>query len=176
MIDIFILITILAFWIIGKERGIIQELADILAVLVGFGVAIFGGGPVGSLIYTSIGKVIPEGLVIVLTSFLLFFVGGFLVMLIASAFDLTARRTPLEGVNKFLGGLMGALKGILLWWLIFVVIMASPIPKEYKKKVFELSILSKYFLKMTPYLYYLIKSVLPVVQKENLRDLIYHKL
>ena len=130
MIDFFIIITIVAFWIIGRERGIIQEIADVVAVLGGFFLAIVGGGPVGSLIYNSTGRVLPEGLITIITSLLLFFVGGFLILLIASALELTAKRTPLDALNKALGGLVGALKGVLLWWLIFVVIMAAPISEE----------------------------------------------
>ncbi len=176
MIDLFILLTIFALWVIGRERGVIQEIADVAAIIGGFLLASVAGEPITAWVLSYTGAKVPHGLVLVMISIVLFLIGGFLVMVIASAFEITTKKIALEWLNKLLGGLVGASKAVIFWWLIFFLVMSAPISEEYKRRTLESSIFAQIFVKMTPYLFALMKSLMSELQRENIRKIINWKI
>ena len=111
VIDIIIAVAILISVIIGVVRGFVKEAISVAALLVAIWAALFFGPSVGNV---SENWLSSEELQMWVGRFLVFFVvlaiGGLLGWGISKLIHMSA----LSGVDRFMGSLFGAVRGILL--------------------------------------------------------------
>ncbi len=172
MVDILAVITLIGLYYLGRERGLIQEITDIAAIIGGFLLSShFAPVLIALLEQVKVGNnPLPQGIVSIMSYITVFAVGAFAILIIGSAIDIASKRTFADSINKALGGLTGFIKGIILFWLLTFIVLISPIKESAKIKFINTFYSSRYLIKATPYIYTVISPVMSRKQRELTED------
>ena len=172
MVDILIVLFLLGLYYLGRERGIIQELTDIVAIIGGFFLSSHLGPVLTELVLQIqiAGKPLPKGIVSALVYIAVFMLGGFLILVIGSIIDIASKKTFMEDWNRALGGLIGFIKGIILCWFITFLILISPISEINKTRFINTVYSARYLVRATPYIYSVISPLMSTRQRELTED------
>ncbi|MDO5640277.1 MAG: CvpA family protein [Neisseria sp.] len=126
MFDILALSVIAVCIVISMMRGVITEVTSLLIWIVAFIVAKMFAAPFADLALTSVQ---PHGFAVVL-GFILVFVAAWLVQhFLRSLLTAAVSAVGLGGVNRLLGGVFGAVKGVLVVTLAVLVCAFTDLPQ-----------------------------------------------
>lgn len=126
MFDILALSVIAVCIVISMMRGVITEVTSLLIWVVAFIVAKMFAAPFAEVALTSVQ---PHAFAVVL-GFILIFVAAWLVQhFLRSLLTAAVSAVGLGGINRMLGGVFGALKGILVVTLAVLVCSFTDLPK-----------------------------------------------
>lgn len=163
-IDI-VLIVILALTVaIGILRGFVKQFIGLLAIVVGLIVAVH---------YYKLGADFFETWINneTLNSFLGFVSIFFLIVLLGAILSwifTKMMRGPLKFINRFFGGAIGLLKGVLICGVVVFGMFAFP----FNKDALRASLLAPYCAEVTKSVFYLIPEELKAKFNEAYQDLI----
>ncbi|MGC8815623.1 MAG: CvpA family protein [bacterium] len=171
MVDIIVVLSLLAIFKIGYERGIIAELTDIVALILSI-VAVFNLTSIFTNLINHYFNIPLNSYLYMIVSIILFFLSFFLILAIGYGLELYSKTSEFLGqINKTIGGFVAFIKGILIWWSIFLIISISPTNGPFKDYLLS-SISSEYILKLTPYIYNISKFVFPEEINEKIEKLL----
>jgi uncharacterized membrane protein required for colicin V production len=160
MIDVIVVLSLLAIFKIGYERGIIAELTDMVALIVSI-IAVFNLTPIFTSLLNHYFNIPSKSYVYMFVGIILFFVSFFLILAIGYGLELYSKTSQVLGtLNKSIGGIMSFIKGILIWWSIFLIVSISPTNGPFKDYLLS-SISAEYILKLTPYIHSVSKFIFP---------------
>lgn len=160
MVDLFFIISIIAFFKIGYERGIIAEIADIIALIIGI-IAVFNlTEPVANIINLAIKTSNPSFLKFIVGT-LIFFSCIFIILAIGYGMELYSKSSlVLDKINKDIGGILAVSKTLLLWWAIFIIVSIFPSDGALKQFIMD-SYSYKFIMYLHPYIISLFQIVFP---------------
>lgn len=146
-LDIFILIPTVWFAIKGFKKGLVFEVASIIALILGTWAAIKFSNMVGE--YFNI-----TGPYVDIISFVITFAGVIiLIFILAKAIEKAVNITVSETMNKLMGTLFGALKIVFILSILFDFINSMDTREiVFKKEVKEASVLYPYVAPVGPFL------------------------
>ncbi|MFN4219899.1 MAG: CvpA family protein [bacterium] len=160
MIDLFFIISIIAFFKIGYERGIIAEIADIIALIIGIIVTFNLTEPIAKLINSFI-KFPNLSFLNFIVGTVIFFSSIFIVLAIAYGLELYSKSSQaLDKINRNIGGILAVSKTLLLWWAIFVIISIFPSDGPLKQFIMD-SYSYQFIMYLHPYIISLFQLVFP---------------
>ena len=131
-VDIAVILFSLLFVSYGFRRGFILEISDIAGVIISFFLTAYSPLPIGSRLFSY------------LLSFVLYFL---LIHIIFHIISKILRHTPIVFIDRILGMVFGALKGLFFSLLIVFILTLFPI--KYKPLTDSLSY--RYVSIFTPY-------------------------
>jgi membrane protein required for colicin V production len=150
-IDIFFLIVMTGFILLGVWKGFFREVLGLLGVLLGIFIAIAGFGPLSKILHQLIPKV--PVVVWIVISFVIIFVGVYLASrLLAMVLGKLSSLIMLGWLNRLLGGVIGAVKGAFIISLILLVLGFFPF-QDSLKNIRKHSIFYKPFQRIIPMIY-----------------------
>jgi len=126
-LDIFFIIIILITIIMGMVKGFMRQIIGILAVIAGLYLAVEYYRYVADVIF----EIIPHQIAANFLGFLLIFV---LVLVLGWLIGLSVARVikgPIKLFDRFLGGGLGLLKGILICVVVVLALLIFPINKNW---------------------------------------------
>jgi len=112
ILDIFIAAPIILGFIFGLFKGLIKELTSLVAIILGVFGAKFFEPNVSKLLLSAFN--IQPGMVQAISYLILFVAITVLLLIVANMLDKLFSAIALGGLNKFFGGLFGALKFALI--------------------------------------------------------------
>lgn len=158
-LDVVWLIVIVFFLIRGAMKGLFREIFGLLGVFVGLIVAVNYSQGVGNIIrgeITSLSPQIAKGI-----SFAIIFVGIALIGgLIGLVFHGMSKSSPVKGIDRGGGLILGLLEGGVVCSVILIFLTISPLAENadrWKKD----STISPYLMKIGPFVYDSIASIVP---------------
>ncbi|MCX7871284.1 MAG: CvpA family protein [bacterium] len=170
MIDIIVVVSLLAIFKIGYERGIIAELTDIIALILSI-IAAFNLTPIFTNLLNYYFHIPLKSYIYMIVSIVLFFMSFFLILAIGYGLELYSKTNEVLGeINKTIGGIVAFIKGILIWWVIFLIVSISPTNGPFKDYILS-SFSAEYILKITPYVYLISKFAFPEEINEKIEKL-----
>ncbi|MEN3014782.1 MAG: CvpA family protein [bacterium] len=159
MIDLIVLLSFIALFKIGYERGVIAEITDIVAIVIALIVAYTFTDSFSSFLGTII-NIQNKNFLKVITGIVLFLITGFITMAIGYGIELYSKGSEiLSMTNKLLGGIVALIKVYIFWWSIFFIISLFP-----SKNNFQEYIASSYSYKI---IYQSNSYLLELLKKEN---------
>lgn len=149
-IDALILIMVLGFGVGGLFRGLIKEVGSLLGVIGG----IFLGFRLNPVMVKFIGKIIPinDAIISVIAFSLIFLIVVVLVHFLMNLVNKLMQSLLLGGVDKVLGFLFGAFKGLLLASVVVILISLLTFINSVERAVME-SKLASGTAKVAPFVY-----------------------
>ena len=118
LFDLFFTVVLLSFFIASFMRGFLKELLELIGLL--------GGIKAASLYYEDMGQqlegLLGKGELATIAGFVLICVLGYLAGTVLSSFGDLVRFSPLNLMNRILGGVVGLLKGLAVVLLIIWVV------------------------------------------------------
>ncbi len=150
-LDIVLAVIMLAALIVGLIKGFVRELVGLIVIIVGIFVAGRFYGPLAGFV----GKFIKNPAAANFIGFLLIFlvvliIGGFIAGIISRA-----TKRGLGFVNNVLGGIIGALEGILIAGAVIFAMLAFPVNKDALNGS-----------KLAPFVYGVTKTIIQIVPQE----------
>ena len=135
IVDIVIAVILLFFFFNGMKRGLIRQVFEIVGIVAAFIGAFYLAHHVGAHFERSLD--IPYRLALVAAAVALFI--GILVLFrfLGLVIKKVAEIALLGRLDKFGGGLLGAVKGVLLVSLLLVVILNLPFPSDFREELRE---------------------------------------
>ena len=112
ILDIFIIAPIVLGFVFGLFKGLIKELTSLAAIVLGFFGARFFEPQVSGLLLSWFDM--QPGMAQAVSYLILFVAIAVLLLIVANMLDKLFSAIALGGLNKFLGGLLGALKFALI--------------------------------------------------------------
>lgn len=124
--DILALAVVAISMIVSMIRGVIAEVTSLVTWIIAFVVAKMFAVPFAELALSSIQP--PE--LAVVTGFILLFIAAWLVQhFLRSLLTAAVTAVGLGGINRILGGLFGAVKGVLIVTLVVLVCAFTDLPQ-----------------------------------------------
>lgn len=158
-LDVVWLIVIVFFLVRGAMKGFFREIFGLLGVFVGLIVAVNYSQGVGNIIRGEITRLSPQ--VAKGISFAIIFVGIALIGgLIGLVFHGISRSSPVKGIDRGGGLILGLLEGGVVCSVILIFLTISPLAENadrWKKD----STMSPYLMKIGPFVYDSIASIVP---------------
>ncbi len=158
-LDVVWLIVIAFFLVRGAMKGFFREIFGLLGVFVGLIVAVNYSQGVGNIIRGEITRLSPQ--IAKGISFAIIFVGIALIGgLIGLVFHGMSRSSPVKGIDRGGGLILGLLEGGAVCSVILIFLTISPLAENadrWKKD----STISPYLMKMGPFVYDSIASIVP---------------
>lgn len=174
MVDIIVILSLLAIFKIGYERGIIPELTDIVALVLSI-ISVFYLTPIFIILINHYLNIPLNSYIYMIVGIILFFISFFLILAIGYGLELYSKTNEVLGqINKTIGGVVAFIKAILLWWSIFLIISISPTKGPFKDYLLS-SFSSEYILKLTPYIHTVSKFLFPEEINEKIKKLLVEK-
>lgn len=166
-IDI-VLLLILAFTLVfGILRGFVKQVVGLLAIVIGLLLAVEYYPAGAEFFHTWIKNgTLNNFLGFISIFFLVILLGGILSFILMKMI-----RGPLKLINRFFGGAIGLLKGVLICGVFVFALFAFPFNSEALKN----SRLAPYGVEVTKSVYYLIPEELKIKFEEAYRDLVQGK-
>ncbi len=131
-----VIVCILAFFFVtGLRRGLIRQVMEVLGIIAAFLTAFYMAHALASRVEGAFS--VDYRLALVLSAALIFIGVIILFSLAGASLQKLFGLTVLGAFDRFLGGLFGALKGVLLISLALATIMVLPFPSEVKEAVVE---------------------------------------
>lgn len=118
--------AIAACILMSLMRGVIAEISSLLTWIVAFGVARWFAVPFAGIAFASVE---PQALGVVMAFMMLFVLAWFGQRFMRSLLTAGVSAIGLGGVNRLLGGMFGALKGVLLVTLAVMVCSYTDLPQ-----------------------------------------------
>ncbi len=150
-LDIVLLVIVLLSFILGLIKGFVRQIVGIVAVVAGLVLA--------AMYYQYLSRILIRAFVSEQWSNLIAFLIIFLAVLAVGALIgfLLAKLMvgPLKLIDRFLGGLLGIGKGILVSGVIVMAMLVFPVDKQALMKS-----------SIAPYCYWLTKGMIQVIPKE----------
>lgn len=125
-IDIGILVIAAIFFIRGIFRGFVFELVTVVGLILGYIISITYLSLVAGYILSFFPS-IPDSIVKLVSFFVLFVGTNLLLRMIANIITKTLKIAMLGWLNRFLGGLLGMLKSIIVMSIIVFVLDMIPL-------------------------------------------------
>lgn len=113
--------------VVSMMRGLVAEVASLIILIVAFMVARVFSSPVADIAFASIN---PHALAVVMAFVLLFVAAWVVQRLLRSLLTSALSAMGLGGVNKLLGALFGAVKGVLMVTLAVLVCAFTDLPQS----------------------------------------------
>ena len=158
-LDVVWLIVIVFFLVRGAMKGLFREIFGLLGVFVGLIVAVNYSQGVGNIIRGEITRLSPQ--IAKGISFAIIFVGIALIGgLIGLVFHGMSRSSPVKGIDRGGGLILGLLEGGVVCSIILIFLTISPLAKNIDKWK-KGSIISPYLMKIGPFVYDSIASIVP---------------
>jgi len=158
-LDVVWLIIIVFFLVRGAMKGLFREIFGLLGVFVGLIVAVNYSQEVGNIIRGEITRLSPQ--IAKGISFAIIFVGIALIGgLIGLVFHGMSRHAPVKGIDRGGGLILGLLEGGAVCSVILIFLTISPLAENadrWKKD----STISPYLMKIGPFVYDSIASIVP---------------
>lgn len=158
-LDVVWLIVIVFFLVRGAMKGFFREIFGLLGVFVGLIVAVNYSQGVGNIIRGEITRLSPQ--VAKGISFAIIFVGIALIGgLIGLVFHGMSKYSPVRGIDRGGGLILGLLEGGVVCSVILIFLTISPLAENadrWKKD----SSMSPYLMKIGPFVYDSIASIVP---------------
>ncbi|TEU03510.1 CvpA family protein [Candidatus Aerophobetes bacterium] len=158
-LDVVWLIVIVFFLVRGAMKGFFREIFGLLGVFVGLIVAVNYSQGVGNIIRGEITRLSPQ--IAKGISFAIIFVGIALIGgLIGLVFHGMLRSSPVKGIDRGGGLILGLLEGGVVCSVILIFLTISPLAENadrWKKD----STISPYLMKIGPFVYDSIASIVP---------------
>ncbi len=158
-LDVVWLIVIVFFLVRGAMKGFFREIFGLLGVFVGLIVAVNYSQGVGNIIRGEITRLSPQ--VAKGISFAIIFVGIALIGgLIGLVFHGMSKYSPVRGIDRGGGLILGLLEGGVVCSVILIFLSISPLAENadrWKKD----STMSPYLMKIGPFVYDSIASIVP---------------
>lgn len=162
MVDLFFIISVVAFFKIGYERGVIAEIADIIAVVIAI-IATFNLTESLATLINSLIKFSSPVFLNFISALIIFFTSIFVVLAIGYGLELYSKASQtLDKLNKIIGGFLAMIKTILLWWTIFMLITIFPSQGPLKRFIMD-----SYSYQFITYIHPYILTVFQYVFPEN---------
>lgn len=132
LIDILALAVVLACIFLSMMRGVITEVTSLLTWIVAFLIAKWFAVSFAEIAFRSIE---PQALAVAMSFVLLFLAAWLVQRLMRSLLTAMVSAVGLGGINRFLGGVFGAIKGILVVTLVVMVCSFTDLPetKDWKE-------------------------------------------
>jgi membrane protein required for colicin V production len=124
-LDILFVIIALVFVIIGMRRGLVSELFRLIALVTGF-LAAFLYYPKATALLTFV----PPSLSFTLAFIILFIVTALIVLAIGWMIRKMIHLTPLGWIDHLLGGAIGLLKTVFLFWILCFAFAMFPLSMD----------------------------------------------
>ncbi|MGD9898221.1 MAG: CvpA family protein [Calditrichaceae bacterium] len=124
-LDITIIIIIAIFTIRGLFRGLITELMTLVALILGFFIAVYYLQPVAQFLVESFPS-LPEFAARIIGFIVLFFAVNLIVRLLSKLLNSFASLTFLQPFNKIAGGIFGFVKTVLVLSILLIMIDFLP--------------------------------------------------
>lgn len=160
MVDLFFLLSFIAFFKIGYERGVIAEISDIVALLIAIILVFNLTEPITNILISLI-KVENKPFLSMAVGFFIFFVSIFITLAIGYGLELYSKTNEtINSTNKLIGGLLSMIKIFLLWWAIFLIITIFPSKGYFKEYIMD-SFSYKIVTHLNPYIINVFKYVFP---------------
>lgn len=126
LFDILALCIILACIFMSMTRGVIAEVASMLAWVVSFVVARMLAEPFADIAFHSVE---PHALAIIMSFIALFFIAWFVQRFLRSLMTSIVSAMGLGGINRMLGGMFGAVKGVIIIMLGTMMASVTDLPQ-----------------------------------------------
>ena len=123
-VDGVILLVIAANLLYGLIAGFIWQVAGICALVIGLAAGYILHGPVGMLLEKFIGN---ENLSRLAAFLIVFFTVSLLFRIIAALFKTFIKAIRLEKLDRLFGGVLGALKGIMISMIVVYAVVRYPV-------------------------------------------------
>ncbi|MDO5073571.1 MAG: CvpA family protein [Neisseria animaloris] len=124
--DILALGVIAASIIVSMVRGVITEIASLLTWIAAFIIAKMFAVPFADIAFSSVS---PHGLAVALSFVLLFFAAWLVQHFLRSLLTSAVSAMGLGSINRMLGGVFGAAKGVLLVTLAVLICSFTDLPQ-----------------------------------------------
>ena len=124
--DLIILGVVVFFALVGFIRGFIIEFFEALGLIS----AIHFGRIIALAVVPHLPAAIPQGIQTPLSTFIFSILIFFVIKAIGSGLDTTLKKSPFKGLNRLLGGPMGAVKALIL--IVMIVALLSSMPSGQK--------------------------------------------
>lgn len=158
-LDVVWLIIIIFFVIRGAIKGLFREIFALLGIFVGLIVAVNYSQEVGNIIGGEIASISPQ--IAKLISFAIIFVGIALTGgLIGLVFHRMSKYSLVKGVDRGGGIILGLVEGGVLCSVILIFLTISPLAENIDRWKKD-STISPYLMKVGPFIYDSIISVVP---------------
>lgn len=125
--DIAALLLIFVCIVISAMRGLMGEIIAFIGWLVALVAARFFAVPVSDVVFASMN---PRPMAVVCAFVLVYIAARIGVVLLHQIVDLVVKKTKLTSINRLLGALLGAAKGMLVVSLIVLACSFSDLPKD----------------------------------------------
>ena len=125
--DIAALLLIFVCIVISAMRGLLGEVIAFIGWLVALVAARFFAVPVSDVVFASMN---PRPMAVVCAFVLVYIAARIGVVLLHQIVDLVVKKTKLTSINRLLGALLGAAKGMLVVSLIVLACSFSDLPKD----------------------------------------------
>jgi membrane protein required for colicin V production len=153
-LDIVLIVILLVSFILGLIKGFVKQIVGIAAVVVGLILA--------AVYYQSFSRVLIRAFVSEQWSHLIAFLIIFLAVLVVGSligFLLSKLMIgPLKLLDRFFGGVLGIIKGVLICGVIVMAMLIFPVDKQGLMRS-----------SVAPYCYWLTKGMIQIIPKE-MRD------
>ncbi len=171
MIDIIVLISFLALFKIGYERGIIAELTDLFALIIAI-IATFNLTEPFAHLVNSIIKFENKGFLNFLAGIIIFFISFFIILAIGYGLELYSKTSEvIDKTNKLIGGILATLKTLIFWWAIFLIISIFPTQGYLKQYIMD-SYSYQFISQLNPYITEIFKYVFPEKINKEIKKII----
>lgn len=166
-IDIVLLVILVVTVLFGILRGFVKQVIGLLAIVIGLILAV-NYYPVGTeFFHTWIkNETLNSFLGFIAIFFLVILMGGILSFIFTKMI-----RGPLKFINRFFGGAIGLLKGVLICGVFVFGLFAFPFNTDALKQ----SLLAPYCAEVTKAVFYLIPAELKIKFNEAYQELVQGK-
>jgi len=168
-LDIVWLIIVLFFVVWGAMRGLFRELFGLLGIFVGFIVAVNYYEVVGNTIGSEFTSLSPQ--ITKLISFAIIFIGIALIGgLVGAILHGISKYSLVKGVDRGGGLLLGLIEGAVVCSIILILLTVSPLAENLNRWR-KGSIISPYLMKIGPFVYDSVASLVPGKAKKFVEKL-----
>ena len=168
-LDVVWLIVIVFFLVRGAMKGLFREIFGLLGVFIGLIVAVNYSQGVGNIIRGEITRLSPQ--IAKGISFAIIFVGIALTGgLIGLVFHGMSKYSPVKGIDRGGGLILGLVEGGVVCSVILIFLTISPLAENadrWKKD----STISPYLMKIGPFVYDSIASIVPGEAKKLMKKI-----
>jgi len=171
MIDIIVVLSLLALFKIGYERGIIAEITDIVALVIAT-IATFNFIDPFFILLSSLIKIQNQEILKIISGIVIFLSSIFIILAIGYGLELYSYKiTILEQINKISGGILALFKTILFWWALFLILSLLPSKgdlKEYVQSTYSYEVISS----LNPYIFSVFQYFFPEKINKEIRKVL----
>jgi membrane protein required for colicin V production len=150
-LDIVLIVILLVSFILGLIKGFVRQMVGIAAVVVGLIVAAVYYQPFSRVLIRAFVSEHWSHLIAFLLIFLAVLAAGWLIGLLLSKLMVG----PLKLLNRFFGGALGIIKGVLICGVIVMAMLVFPVDKQALMRS-----------SLAPYCYWLTKGMIQIIPKE----------